>query len=110
MIIRSSYLCLINLLNKDDINLENCDKLVKEDIQKIVCNLIAENKVGLMLEEIFDDIKDFLIIIENKYGKINNIYEVKKEYIGEINDMFSAKTLIIETDKVNIAINTGFID
>ena len=110
MIIRSSCLCLINLLNKEDVNLEYCDELNIEDIQEIVCSLIVENKVDLVLDEISNDVKEFLLMIEKEYGKINNIYEVKKGYIGEINDMFSARTLIILTDKVNIAINTGFID
>jgi hypothetical protein len=110
MIISSNYLCFVNLLNSDNINLENCDKLDKEDILKIVCSLILKYNFGVLLEEVSDNIKEFLIIIENKYGKINNIYEVKKEYIEEVNDMELARTLIMETEKVNIAINIGFYD
>ena len=110
MLVSSNYLCLVNLLNSDNIDLENCDKLDKENILKIVCSLILKYNSGVLLEEISDNIKEFLIIIENKYGKINNIYEVKKEYIEEVNDMDLARTLIIETEKVNIAINIGFYD
>ena len=110
MIIRSHYQCFINLLNKGDIKLEKCDKLDIKNIQKIVYNFLVDNKKCLSLSELSDNINEFLIIIERKYGKINNIYEVTKEYIGEINDMFSPRTLVIETEKKIITINTGYID
>lgn len=108
MIVRSHYGCFIKLLNKEDIKLENCNKLNKMDIKKIVYDFFVGNMDNSLFEQLFNNVKEFLMIIERKYGKINNIYDVKEEYIQEINDCASARTLVIDTIENIITINTGF--
>ena len=46
--------------------------------------------------------------LERKLNTLKQI--IDSEYIEEVNDMDLARTLIIETEKVNIAINIGFYD
>ena len=104
MIVRAHYGCFIKLLNKEDIKLENCNKLNKMDVEKIVYDFF----VGNIDSSLFDSVKELLLIVERKYGKINNIYEVKEEYIQEINDCVSARTLVIDTIENIITINTGY--
>jgi len=108
MIVRSCYGCFIKLLNKEDIELEKCDRLNKIDIEKIVYDFFVGNMDSSLFDQLFDSVKEFLIIIERKYGKINNIYEVKEEYIQAINDYVSARTLVIDTMENIITINTGY--
>lgn len=108
MIVRSRYGCFIKLLNKEDIELEKCDRLNKIDIEKIVYDFFVGNMDSSLFDQLFDSVKEFLIIIERKYGKINNIYEVKEEYIQAINDYVSARTFVIDTMENIITINTGY--
>ena len=110
LIISSEYIAFINLLSKDDIDLGKYNKLDKVNIQEIIYDLLVENKECLSLSELSDNIKEFLIFVEKRYGKINNIYDVQKEYINDFNDIALAKTLVIETENKIIVINTGFID
>lgn len=98
------------MLSKDDIDLGKYNKLDKVNIQEIIYDLLVENKECLSLSELFDNIKEFLIFVEKRYGKIKNIYDVQKEYINDFNDIALAKTLVIETENKIIVINTGFID
>lgn len=105
MIIRSEYFCWINLLNNEEIKLENCDKLDKTDIQKTIYDFLAFNKKCLSFKDLSDSIKELLLVIEKKYGTINNIYDTPKKYI--MSDEGVSKSLIIETAKKLITINIG---
>lgn len=110
IMVSSHYVCVVNILDNESINLEKYTKFNEMDMEKVIYDFLIEGINDVSFNKLYDNIKELLIIIERKFGKINNMYNVQKEYIEEFNDFDSARTLIINVEEKNIAINMGYYD
>lgn len=110
MIIFGGGNLFIKIYNKKDfkLNLEEQKSLKMNKIEKTILSYLAPYK--MKKRSLYVYAEDLLKTIQQECGEIINIFDVCDKDICEINDLISARTLILETDEKIVAINSGFCD